>query len=304
MNDPNEFAIQTRALSRRFGSRWAVRDLELNVPRGCVYGFLGLNGAGKSTTIRMLMGLLEPTSGSSRVAGLNPVRQDTELKRRVGYVADTPNFYEWMTVREICAFAAHYRAGQWDESRADHLTGVFGLPRDQQLKTLSKGQRAKVNLLLALAFNPEVLILDEPTLGLDPLARRQFVEGVLAEYMEGGRTILISSHLVNEIAGLVDHIGVLRAGTLVRSQPTEELLAGLKRVRLYYDDGAPGAFACTGLIRSASDGREAVVVLDGYEAARAQAELSRLGATSWKVEDLSLEDAFLELAGPGGELHE
>jgi ABC-2 type transport system ATP-binding protein len=304
MSFEGEFAIETRGLGKRFGAQWAVRDLNLAVPRGCVYGFLGLNGAGKSTTMRMLMGILESGEGTARVLGFDPVTQDVAMKRRVGYVPDTPNFYEWMTVREIMAFVAHHRRGEWDDARAAHLLKAFNLPADQKLKTLSKGQRAKVNLLLALAFEPDLLLLDEPTLGLDPLARRQFVEGVLAEFMEGDRTIFISSHLINEISGLVDHVGIISEGRMIRSEPAERLLARVKRARLVYESEVPNAFECTGLLHHRTQGREAVLVLDDYDGERAHAELARLGAKGFAVEDLSLEDAFLELAGPGGRLDE
>ncbi|MBX7246662.1 MAG: ABC transporter ATP-binding protein [Candidatus Sumerlaeaceae bacterium] len=291
------YAIETLGLGRMFGGRWAVADLHLQVPRGCVYGFLGLNGAGKSTTMRMLMGLLQPTSGYSSVLGMNPAVTDLEVKRRVGYVADSPNFYEWMTVREICAFVAHYRKAEWDDTRANKLLDSFELPRNQKLKTLSKGQRSKVSLALALGFNPELLLLDEPTGGLDPIARRQFIEGVLAEYMEGDRTILISSHLINEISGLVDYVGIIRDGQLIRSEPADKLLGGLRRVKLHYDIPAPGAYACTGLLHSRTDGREAQLIVDDFDPERTPAEIQHLGASQVEIETLSLEDAFIELAG-------
>jgi ABC-2 type transport system ATP-binding protein len=292
-----DFAIKTYGLGRRFGTRWAVHDLTMAVPFGSVYGFLGLNGAGKTTTIRMLMGLLKSHAGAISVLGIDPEDQDIEVKRRVGYVADTPNFYDWMTVRELTAFVAFYRRGQWDQARADHLVKVFQIPLDQKVRTLSKGQRAKVSLTLALAFNPDMLVLDEPVGGLDPVARRQFFEGVLAEYMDGQRTVFISSHLINEISGLVDHVGIIRDGTLVRSEQTESLLAGLKKVRLIYEGDAPGAFACTGLVRSQVDGREARLTIDKFHPESTLAELGHLGASEIVVEDLSLEDAFVELVG-------
>lgn len=292
-----EFAIKAADLGRRFGKRWAVRDLDLAVPKGSVYGFLGLNGAGKSTTIRMLMGLLTPHTGKARVVGYDPQIDDLEVKRRVGYVPDTPNFYEWMTVNEIVAFVAHYRRPEWDDSHAEKLLEVFELPRTQKLETLSKGQRAKVSLTLALGFNPEILILDEPTLGLDPIARRQFVEGLLSEFMEGDRTVFISSHLINEIAGIVDHVGILRNGELIRSQRTDALLAGLKRIRLVYEQHAPASLALDGMISFKREGREAVVVMDDFDPDSTSTLAQRAGATQALVEELTLEEAFVELAG-------
>lgn len=290
-------AIQTTWLGRRFGNHWAVRELSLNVPRGSVYGFLGLNGAGKSTTIRMLMGLLSPTEGSMSVLGADPSANDLEVKRRVGYVPDMPNFYEWMTVEEICAFVAHYRKGAWDARRAEHLVKFFRLPRQQKLQSLSKGQRSKVSLTLALAFGPELLILDEPTGGLDPIARREFLQGVLAEFMEGDKTIFISSHLIHEISGLVDFVGILHEGKLVRESPVEPLLNRMRRVKLFYECQAPRTFACEGLLRFESSGREAMLAIEGFDPERTPADLDRLGAAQVVIENLTLEEAFVEIAG-------
>ena len=290
-------SIYTLALGRQFGARWAVQNLNLKVPQGCVYGFLGLNGAGKSTTIRMLMGLLTPTTGVVNVLGCDPVCEDTEIKRRVGYVPDLPTFYDWMTPRELCALCQHYRRGEWDAARAANLLKVFKVPADQKVRTLSKGQRAKVSLILALAFNPEMLVLDEPTGGLDPLARRQFIEGVLAEFMEGDRTIFISSHLVNEIAGLVDRYGILHEGRLIRTGRVEELLQSMKRVRLCFEGTAPRSCACDGLLRFRANGREALVTVEGFDAERTVRSLQALQPAQVTVEDLTLEEAFVEIVG-------
>ena len=292
-----DFAVETRRLGKRFGSKWAVRNLDLRVPRGSVYGLLGLNGAGKTTTMRMLLNLLTPTEGSSAVLGLDPTRREVELKRHVGYVPDTPAFYEWMTAEDTFAFVAHYRKGAWDVAFADRLAAAFDIPTKQKLSSLSKGQRAKVNLVLAMAFNPDLLLLDEPTLGLDPLARRQFVEGVLAEYMEAGRTVLISSHLISEIAGMVDHIGIMHEGALKVSEPVEALLARVKRVRLLYEADPPANLTVPGLVRTKHDAHETVLIVDNYQPTTGIAPFSNLGAKTITIEDLPLEDAFIELAG-------
>lgn len=295
------YAVETFDLGRSYGGTWAVRHLDLKVPRGSVFGFLGLNGAGKSTTIRMLLGLLQPDEGEALVLGMNPAHRDVAVKARVGYVPDTPTFYEWMTVEETFAFVEHYRRTQWDSARASELAAMFEVPLRQKTGSLSRGQRAKVSLILAMAFNPDLLLLDEPTLGLDPVARRQFLEGLLGEYMDGNRTVLISSHLIHEIAGIVDHVGILSTGQLLRTQRVDELLAGVKRVRLLFDVEPPGALpAVTGLIRSERQGRELLLTVDGYEPALLEKELSALTPVSRSVEDLSLEEAFVVLAEQEG----
>lgn len=296
-------AIETYGLVRRFGKAHAVDGLNLEVPRGAVYGFLGLNGAGKSTTIRMLLGLMLPTAGNISVLGLDPRIDPLPVKRRVGYVPDVPLFYEWMTVGETIAFVAHHRQPAWDDVRAAKLLEAFELPRHQRIGTLSKGQRTRVSLLLAMAFHPELLLLDEPTGGLDPVMRRQVLENLLAEYMEEGRTVFISSHLINEIAGLVDHVGILKNGRLLRSQPTEELLGGLRRIRLSFANDAP-PIACDGLVSLQRQGREAILIVDSFGEATL-AQLAIYGATEVTTEPLNLEDAFVALVSDrGGNGHE
>lgn len=292
-----QYAIETSGLGRMYGGRWVVDNLNLKVPRGAVYGFLGLNGAGKSTTIRMLMGLIRRHEGQALVLGLDPARQDVELKRRTGYVAEAPAFYEWMTVAEICRFAATYRRGRWDWKRAEQLIEQFRLPAGEKLKNLSKGQRAKTSLVLSLAFDPELLILDEPTSGLDPVARREFIEGILAQYQEEGKTIFISSHLVNELAGLVDHVGILYEGQLVLSARVEDLLDSVRRVRLAFPEQVPRELACAGTLRKQLDGREAVLIVRDFDEEKLSAQLRGFGPSSCEFERLTLEDAFVELVG-------
>lgn len=299
----SDLAIEVKGLGRRFGSHWVVRGLDLEIPRGSVFGFLGLNGAGKSTTMKMLMGLLTPHEGTMRVLGEDPRRDPVAVKRKVGYVAERPHFYDWMTLREAMAFVAHYRADAWDDAYAEYLVNAFTLPRDQKLKTFSKGQAAKASLLLAMAFKPGVLILDEPTGGLDPVVRREFVEELLAEYLESGRTVMISSHLVNEIAGLVDQVGILKDGRMIHCEPTEKLLARVKTAVLTYDNHPPAKFDVTRVIRTHVDGRVARLVIDGFDAEKTPAALGKLGARHVVIEDLNLENLFIELttANGGGE---
>ncbi|MCX7001027.1 MAG: ABC transporter ATP-binding protein [Candidatus Sumerlaeota bacterium] len=290
----DDIVVETRNLGRRFGRDYAVHDLTWQVRRGAVYGLLGLNGAGKSTTFRLLMGLLRPTEGEARVLGLAPQRQGVELKRRVGYVGESHCFYEWMTVNEVFAFVAHYRKKNWDASFARSLAERFALDGAKKLSALSKGMRAKVSLCLAIAFRPELLILDEPTGGLDPVARREFFEGILAEYQTPDRTILISSHLINEVSGIVDHIGILHEGSLLMDCPTEEFLSKVKGLRLHFPGDPPAQFKAEGITRYRVDGREGRAVTLNYREGETENRLKSAGAESVEVIDLNLEDAFVE----------
>lgn len=286
--------VETKNLGRRFGRHYAVHDLTWQVRRGAIYGLLGLNGAGKTTTFRLLMGLLRPTNGEARMLGLDPQRQGVELKRRVGYVGESPCFYEWMTVYELFAFVAHYRKENWDAAFAKSLAERFALEGSKKLSTLSKGMRAKVSLCIAIAFRPELLILDEPTGGLDPVARREFFEGVLAEYQTPDRTILISSHLINEVSGIVDQIGILHEGNLLMDCSTEEFLSKVKVMRLRFAGDPPPHFTAEGILRYRVDGREGRAVTLNYCEGETENKIKSAGAESVEVMDLNLEDAFVE----------
>jgi len=290
-------AISSHNLTKKFGHRTAVDAVNLAIPRGAIYALLGLNGAGKSTTIRMLLGLLTPTSGNVTVAGLDPVRDDRKVKEIVGYVPDTPRFYEWMTIAEQIGFIAHYRKSRWDDAYTDHLLENFQLPRTAQIRTLSKGQKARLGLVAALGFRPDVLLLDEPTLGLDPVARRQFTESILAEYADEGRTVLISSHLIHEVSGVADWVGIMRNGQLIRQQPTEELRTQVKQIELTFEGEVPPSLPpLDGTLKQVREPHGIAITLDNFDPDRANAFASESGAQNMKINDLSLEEIFVALA--------
>ncbi len=218
-------AIVVENLTRRFGRRLAVDRLSFEVETGRVCGFLGRNGAGKTTTIRMLMNLLHPTSGRATLLGLDPQRQSVELMRRVGYVGEAPAMHGWMKVRELVEFTAGFYAA-WDRRRVGSLLDRFGIDGGQEVKSLSRGTNAQLALALALGHNPELLILDEPSTGLDPIVRRDFLEGIIQLIQEEGRTVLFSSHLVHEVERVADQVVIIEAGRLVTSTSPERLKEG------------------------------------------------------------------------------
>lgn len=290
----SDWAIETKGLGKRFAKKWAVRDLDLRVSKGSVIGLLGPNGVGKTTTIQMLMGLLPPTAGKISVLGIDPMKNEVRVKRRVGYVSEVHGFYEWMRVNELIGLVAPYhRDWNWDTCR--NLMEEFRLDGDAQVKTLSKGMRAKLALLLALSFDPEMLILDEPTGGLDPAARRSFIETILARYQESGKTILVASHLMNEFAGLLDHVAFLRDGKLHLESSMEDLHRKVKRARLVFEDEVPSAFSVNGGLVVKKSGRELLVTFEEFDPERTPAELARTGAINVTIEEMTLEDIFVDL---------
>ena len=184
-------------VTKRFGQQMALQQLTLSSEPGSVIALLGDNGAGKTTAIRILLGLLEPTHGRSQVFGLDSQLHGQTIRQRVGYVPDRPALYEWMTIEQIGWFTAGFYPDGFYQRFCEYV-GKFGLPVDKKIKTLSKGMRSKVSLALCMGHEPELLVLDEPTSGLDPVVRREFLESMV-DVAAGGRTVLLSSHQIVEV---------------------------------------------------------------------------------------------------------
>jgi ABC-2 type transport system ATP-binding protein len=197
---------------------------------------LGENGAGKTTALKILLGLIEPDAGRAEVLRRDSRREGQEIRRRVGYVPERPTLYEWMTVAEIGWFTAGFDPAGF-QSRYDGLVEQYGLPRERKLKALSKGMRAKVALSLALAHEPEVLILDEPTSGLDTLVRREFLESMV-DLAADGKTVLLSSHQIGEVERVADVVAILRQGELLLVERLDELKRQIQELTITLDDGA------------------------------------------------------------------
>jgi ABC-2 type transport system ATP-binding protein len=218
----SQAAIEVRGLCKRFGKRAAVDNLSFEVPTGSVCGFLGRNGAGKSTTLRMLMNLTDPSAGDALLLGLDSRAHHTELMSRVGYVAEAPILYNWMTVRELVRFTSRFYE-KWNAPAVDELLRRFGVDERQKVRHLSRGTHAQLALALAMGNDPELLILDEPATGLDVLVRRDFLESIIQIVQQEGRTVLLSSHLVHEVERVADQIVVIEEGRLLVSARLDEL---------------------------------------------------------------------------------
>jgi ABC-2 type transport system ATP-binding protein len=246
--ESGECAVEVGNLTRHFDDLIAVDGVTLQVPRGSVLGLLGVNGAGKSTLIKMLMGHLRPSAGWIRIVGRDLTRELMEIRQRVGYVSENRYLYEWMTVEEILRFTQAFH-GNWDEAKARELVERFALPMKKKIRELSRGNRARVCLILALAYNPELILLDEPTSGLDPIVRRDFLENIIWEISQEGRTVLFSSHIVEEIERIADYVAIMDNGKVLSVSTVEELKQSHRRVRFSSNGhqtewaGAPGLLA-------------------------------------------------------------
>jgi ABC-2 type transport system ATP-binding protein len=228
--------IETHGLKRSFGLKDAVRGLDLKVPAGVVCALLGPNGAGKTTTIKMLMGLLAPSGGHASVLGTDVRRLGATEKTRIGYVSENQELPEWMTVRRFLDSCRGFYPA-WDEALEQQLLAKLALPEDRKIKQLSRGMRMKVALLAALAYRPELLVLDEPFSGLDPAMRDDLVRGVFAAVNEGKWTVLISSHDIDEVERIADWIAIMDDGRLRLSESLEALQARYRRVDVTLREG-------------------------------------------------------------------
>jgi ABC-2 type transport system ATP-binding protein len=213
--------ISISGLSKRFGQNHVLKDVQLQIPAGCVYALLGENGAGKTTLIRIIMGYVPANAGSISVLGISPERDPFALRRRVGYVSDLPALYEWMTVKQIAWFCSAFYSKDYSGSFARWAT-QFELPQETRIRHLSKGMRAKTALALVLAAEPELLVFDEPTSGLDPLVRKEFLRSMV-DLAAQGKTVLLSSHQVQEVERVADHVAILHDGKIALDGSLDQL---------------------------------------------------------------------------------
>jgi ABC-2 type transport system ATP-binding protein len=286
----SEFAIATKGLTRRFGRMLAVDHIDLRVPIGSVYGYLGRNGAGKTTTIQMLMGLIEPTAGEMSVMDFDPLRQEVPMKRVVSYVPERVHLYDWMRIREVLWFGANIHP-HWDAAFGEQLAARLDLPLDRKIGQLSRGMQGKVALVVALASHPKLLILDDPTSGLDAIVRREFMESIVGVLQESGTTVFFSSHIIDDVERVADWIGILDGGKLIVQSPLDDLKASVRRITATFPDGA-AEVALDGVLSQEGEGRQRAFVCRDCNDAKLEA-LRRAGATGLQVEDCSLEDIFV-----------
>lgn len=293
-----DLAVQTRELSKRFGNQIALNDISLQVPRGAVYLLVGPNGAGKSTTLKILLDLMRADQGVAEVFGLDSRGRAPEVRANVGYVPERTDWgYGWMRVDRLLEHHALYYP-TWDATYASRLAQKFELRLDRKMGVLSKGQARRVHLTMALAHRPPLLLLDEPTDGLDPLMRDETL-GALADHLsESETTVVISTHHVEEVERLADHIGVLRSGELRAQMSRADLDAGLRRYRIEVPEKWAGVASLNGtVLRRVTASREVQWTVWGQEAEIVQ-KLAGSGGTVREVVPVSLLDATLALLNP------
>ncbi len=283
----NELAIDVQAVHKSFRSTQVLRGVTLQVSRGKTFAFLGRNAAGKTTLIRSLLGLLTRDDGAIRVLGIDPQREPLELRRRIGYLAEDQTMYGWMRVEEIVCFVAPFYP-TWDHALAAKYLSDFELPLRTRVKHLSKGQNVRLGLVLALSHRPELVILDDPALGLDPIMRKQFNRDLINHLQGEGRTVFYSSHLLYEVEPVADEIAILDQGRILRQADTESLRRDVKQIVLSRA-ALNRAHNQLKILDERIDGDHAAVTIENFE--RAQSVLGREGIEH-RVVDLNLDEIF------------
>ncbi len=286
-------AIVTERLTKYFGARCVVNCLDLRVPAGTVYGFLGRNGAGKSTTIKMLLGMVQPSYGTIELLGQKVASLPSAVRGRIAYLAEGHPLYGWMTVAEAARFARSFHAARWNQRLLDQILEHFEIPARAKLRRLSNGQRANVALALAIAPDPDLLILDDPTQGLDTVARRDFLMSLVHLVQRQGRTILFSSHILADVERVADRIGILVEGVLRVDCPTDHFKQSVSKLVLEFPGRPPAFPGCSGLVQAWEVGHRLELVIVDFGPDQRQV-IEALSPLAWDVVGLNLEDAFVD----------
>lgn len=284
-------AIVTQQLTKYYGDKCVVNHLDLNIPTGSVYGFLGRNGAGKSTTIKMLLGMVRPNYGNMELLGYNGDELPPAARQRIAYLAEGHPLYNWMSIGEAVRFTSAFYP-HWNKELLDQILEHFGLPAKSKIRRLSNGQRAQVSLALAIAPDPDLLILDDPTLGLDTVVRRDFLESLIQIIHRQGRTILFSSHVLGDVERVADRVGILVDGVLRVDCPTEHFKQNVRKVILEFASAPTETPHCEGLVNAWQVGNMLeLVFVDFNDEHRKMIE--QLNPITWDLVELNLEDAFI-----------
>jgi ABC-type multidrug transport system ATPase subunit len=290
-------AIETADLARRFGHLNAVNGLSLQVPAGSIFALIGPNGAGKTTTIKLLMNLLRPTAGSARLLGTDSRRLQSQHLQRIGYVSENQQLPDWMTARELLDYCRPLYP-TWDDDLCRTLQGELGLTSHAPLRTLSRGTRMKAALLSSLAYRPELILLDEPFTGLDPLVREELIRGLLEVASDRARTVLVSSHDIDEVERLADWVGYLDRGRLLFAEPVSSLLERFRLVEVVAPaDRTPALPASSDWILQGTAGRTLRFVDTRHGAPDAEARIAAaFPGAEVRTSPLALREIFVTIA--------
>jgi ABC-2 type transport system ATP-binding protein len=287
--------IEIADLTRRFGSKVALDQVRLSVPRGSVFGLVGPNGAGKTTLIKHVLGLLQAVSGTVRVFGRDPVADPEGVLSRIGFLSEENDLPNWMRIDELLRYTRAFYP-RWDDAYAVELRQAFALDPKAKIRHLSKGQRARAGLLIALAHRPELLLLDEPSAGLDPIVRRDIMGAIIRAIAEEGRTVLFSSHLLHEVECVSDQVALMDKGRIVFSAALDDIKETHRRLTLRFAEARSGPPELAGVLTWEGAGYEWTALYNG-RAGELHAAVAACGARIVEERIPSLDDIFVAQVG-------
>ena len=294
-----DYVIEIQGVTRQFGAKRALDNVSLAVPRGIVFGMVGVNGAGKTTLIRHVLGLLKAQTGSVRVFGIDPVKEPVSVLSRVGYLSEEGDLPGWMRVDELMRYMRAFYP-TWDETYAQDLRRQFALDPAAKVKNLSKGQKARAGLVCALAYRPELLLLDEPSSGLDPIVRRDILGAIVRTIADEGRTVLFSSHLLDEVERISDRIAMLKGGQILFTGELDEIKQTHHRLTLRFESNRDQPPQLSGVLSWEGRGCEWTAIASGRLEALTLA-VSAAGAEIITQQALSLDEIFIAQVGRSSE---
>ena len=287
----SESPVTVEQLTRKFGKKTALDCVSLDVPKGSVFGLVGENGAGKTTLIKHVLGLLKAKEGSVRVFGIDPVKDPEKALARIGYLSENRDIPNWMRIHELMRYRQAFYP-TWDEVYADELIETFGLDVKSKVKTLSRGERAQAGLLIALAHRPDLLLLDEPSSGLDPVVRRDILGAIIRTVADEGRTVFFSSHLLDEVERVADIVAMIHCGKVVLCAPLDEIKSNHHRLTLQFPEPQSTKPSLEGALSCEGSGNEWTVVCNG-KLEELRNSITDMGARILEEEVPSLEDIFV-----------
>jgi len=286
--------LTIKNLSKSFGKKKVLENFNLNVEKGKVYGLLGINGEGKTTLIRMIMGVIPPDNGEIFFKNKKIGFRDDAYKKEIGFIAEESIFYSWMSIKELLSFNASFYP-KWNAPKANQYLEKFSLDPKTRIRNLSRGMKLKLGLIVTLASEPELLILDDPTSGLDVPTRHDFLKEIIKELSEAGTTILFSTHIVHEIEGIIDNLGILRFGSLILDEDFHELKNSCMRVLLTSDESLEDKIKIDGIITKKTNGNQSELVVYPWTEEKKQV-IENLKPTRMEIKPLNLEEIFISFA--------
>ena len=292
-----ENVADVNGLSRRFGQRVALDEVSFEASEGRIYGLVGANGAGKTTLIKHLLGLLRAKSGSVRVFGLDPVRNLVAVLRRIGYLSEERELPEWMRIDELMRYTQAYHP-TWDMDYARELLATFNLDGSKMVKELSKGMRAQAGLVAAVAHRPDLLILDEPSSGLDAVVRKDILDAIVRTVADDGRTVIFSSHLLEEVERMSDHVTMIHEGQVALGATLESICCSHQRSNIRFAERLEEAPRIDGALSTEGGGRSWNVVHNG-SMERLRESVALLGGEIVQSRDATLAEIFVARVGRG-----